>query len=130
MIRFNTFRVAVLLGLVSSQVDIDPWSETQAKSPTFQSDFEYRSSELAMSWDTVSDNNNAESCIIYEDLTLFNLYPIRGPYYIELDLLNDSTHIKEKLEVHFCGHVLQNESNERKRSLVYLRNTDTTESQL
>ena len=46
---------------------------------------------------------------MYEDLTLFNLQPIRGPYYVELDLDNDDKDVKEKLEVHFCYPVLQNE---------------------
>jgi uncharacterized protein (UPF0216 family) len=83
-----------------------------------------------MSWDVMSLDTIIENCKVYQDLTLFNLHPIRGPYYVELDLQNDSTKVKEKLEVHFCNPVLQNESDEKKRSLVYLRNTETTDSQL
>jgi hypothetical protein len=113
MNRFITFTMGVLLGLVSSQGETVAKTETQAKSPTLQSDFENQSSKLAMSWDPVSLDANAASCIVYEDLTLFNLQPIRGPYYVELDLVIDSTNIKEKLEVHFCNPVLQNESDQK-----------------
>ena len=66
---------------------------------------------------------------MYEDLTLFDLQPIRGPYYVELNLDSDPNDVKEKLEVHFCNPVLQNKSPEKKRSLVYLRNTDTADDQ-
>jgi hypothetical protein len=84
---------------------------------------------MAMSWDTVTLDANAVSCKVYESLTLFNLTSIRGPYYIELDLDNDINASKEKLEVHFCNPVRQNNSIES-RSLVYLRNTDTDDPQL
>jgi hypothetical protein len=82
-----------------------------------------------MSWDTVTLDANAASCVVYESLTLFNLTSIRGPHYIELDLDNDINASKEKLEVHFCNPVRQNNSIES-RSLVYLRNTETADPQL
>jgi hypothetical protein len=69
----------------------------------------YNSNQLEMSWDTATLANNAASCKVYEDLTLFNLNPIRGPYYIELHLDNDAHSDKDKLEIHFCNPVLQNE---------------------
>jgi hypothetical protein len=66
-----------------------------------------------MSWDAVTLAANADSCLVYQDLTRFNLQPIRGPYYVELDLYNDVNAGKETLEVHFCNPVLQNESNQK-----------------
>jgi len=80
-----------------------------------------------MSWDNETLGANTASCLVYEDLTLFNLDPIRGPYYVELELDNDANGVKEKLEVHFCNPVLQNESN-KKKSLVFLRNTETADT--
>jgi hypothetical protein len=62
-----------------------------------------------MSWDNETLATNAESCQVYEDRTLFNLTPIKGPYYVELELDNDVQTVKEKLEVHFCNPVQQNE---------------------
>jgi hypothetical protein len=58
-----------------------------------------------MPWDIVTLADNAESCVVYESLTLFNLTSIRGPYLVDLDLDNDVNNIKEKLEVHFCNPV-------------------------
>ena len=58
-----------------------------------------------MTWDTVTLAANAASCLVYEDLTLFNLTSIRGPYYVEFDLDNDAYAVKEKFEVHFCNPV-------------------------
>jgi hypothetical protein len=66
-----------------------------------------------MSWDAMSLDTIIANCKVYKDLTLFNLHPIRGPYYMELDLQNDSNSVKEKLEVHFCNPVLQNESDQK-----------------
>jgi hypothetical protein len=129
MKRFITFTVAVLLGLVSSQGVPETKPETPVASPSLQSDFVYYSNQLAMSWDTVTLAANAASCQVYEDLTLFNLQPIRGPYYVELDLDNDANAVKEKLEVHFCNPVLQNDTI-KKRSLVFLRNTETADNKL
>ena len=80
-----------------------------------------------MSWDTATLAANTASCEVYEDLILFNLTPIRGPYYIELHLDNDVQSAKEKLEVHFCNPVLQNEFAQNQKSLVFLRNTETTD---
>lgn len=122
MKRFITLTVAVLLGLVSSQDVPKTKPETH---PTNQTDFVNRSSDFKMSWDTVT---LAASCQVYEDLTLFNLLPVRGPYYAELDLDNDAKGVKEKLEVYFCNPVKQNEAIS-KRSLVYLRNTTTANNQ-
>jgi hypothetical protein len=34
--------------------------------------------------------SDAASCFVEEESTLFNLTPIRGPYYVELDLDNDA----------------------------------------
>ena len=82
-----------------------------------------------MTWDDATLALNARSCKVYEDLTLFDLQPIRGPYYAELDLDNDANAVKEILEVHFCNPVLQNNVTS-KRSLVYLRNTETADPQL
>lgn len=82
-----------------------------------------------MSWDTVTLAANAASCQVYEDLTLFNLQPIRGPYYVELDIVNDANADKEKLEVHFCNPVLQNDTI-KKRSLVYIRTFETNDDKL
>ena len=48
---------------------------------------------------------------------------------MELDLDSDPNGVKEKLEVHFCNPVLQKKS-DKKRSLVYLRNTETADDQL
>jgi hypothetical protein len=42
-----------------------------------------------MPWDGITLDANAASCFVYEDLTLFNLTSISGPYYVELDLDND-----------------------------------------
>jgi hypothetical protein len=129
MTSFISLTVAVLLGLVSSQAVSDANPDSLVVTPTLQSDFVYNSDQLAMSWDNVTLDDNAESCVVYEDLTLFNLRPIRGPYYVELDIDNDENGSKEKLEVHFCNPVLQNESI-KKRSLIYLRNTETADPQL
>lgn len=82
-----------------------------------------------MTWDTVTLAANSGSCKVYEDLTLFDLQPIRGPYYVEMDLDGDANAVKEKLEVHFCNPVQQNKAI-TKRSLVYLRNTETAEDEL
>ena len=111
MSRFIT--VATLLGLVLSQGEIEANNDTQVNSTALQSDFEYRSSKLAMSWDNEALDTIIARCEVYEDLTLFNLHPVRGPYYVELDLVIDSTKVKEKLEVHFCNPVLQNESDQK-----------------
>jgi hypothetical protein len=46
-----------------------------------------------------------------------------------LDLGNDANADQEILEVHFCNPVLQNNST-KKRSLVYLRDTETGDIQL
>jgi hypothetical protein len=126
MISFIACTVAVLLGLVSS-ADAKP--DISGATPTLQSDFVYNSNQLAMSWDTATLAVNADSCVVYESLALFNLNPIRGPYFFELDLDNDVHASKEKLEVHFCNPVRQNNSIES-RSLVYLRNTETSDPQL
>jgi hypothetical protein len=129
MTSFISLIVAVLLGHVSSQAVSDARPETLVMTPTLQSDFIYKSNQLAMSWDTVTLDDNAKGCVVYESLTLFNLTSIRGPYYVEVDLDNDVNGSKEKLEVHFCNPVLQDESiNER--SLVFLRNTETADPQL
>jgi hypothetical protein len=61
-----------------------------------------------MPWDNSTLAANAASCLVYEDLTLFNLNPIRGPYYVELHLDNDGHNVKEVLKVHFCNPVQQN----------------------
>jgi hypothetical protein len=66
-----------------------------------------------MSWDNEALDTIIARCEVYEDLTLFNLHPVRGPYYVELDLVIDSTKVKEKLEVHFCNPLLQNESDQK-----------------
>ena len=47
-----------------------------------------------------------------------------------MPLYNDDNSVKENLEVHFCYPVKQNEYDEKKRSLVFLRNTKTTDKQL
>ena len=46
-----------------------------------------------------------------------------------MDLDNDANAVKEILEVHFCNPVLQNNATS-KRSLVYLRNTETADPEL
>jgi hypothetical protein len=43
-----------------------------------------------MPWDAITLAANAASCFVYEDLTLFNLTSVRGPYYVELDQENDA----------------------------------------
>ena len=83
-----------------------------------------------MCWDNVTLETNAASCYIYEDFVLFNLNPISGPYYVELDLDEGAHTVKEKLEVRFCNPAFQNESVQKKRSLVFLRNAVTTDEQL
>jgi hypothetical protein len=108
MNRFIALTVAVLLGIVPSQAFSDAKRESLVAEPSLQTDFVYNSHQLALPWDTLTLADNAKSCIIYEDLTLFNLTSIRGPYYVELDLDNDVNGSKEKLEVHFCNPVLQN----------------------
>jgi hypothetical protein len=47
-----------------------------------------------MSWDNETLATNAESCQVYEDLTLFNINPIRGPYYVELELDENASSVK------------------------------------
>ena len=74
MKRFITFTMAVLLGLVSSQ------------SPSSQIDFETNSKQLALSTDKENLAAIAANCLVYEDLTLFNLTAIRGPYQVKFDL--------------------------------------------
>jgi len=81
MKRFITFTMAVLLGLVSSQGVPETKPETPVETPSLQSDFVYKSSDLSMKWDNATLALNAASCKVYEDLTLFDLQPIRGPYY-------------------------------------------------
>jgi hypothetical protein len=76
----STFTVVALLGLVSSQAVTDAKIETLVESSTLQSDFMYNSNQLAMPWDNETIETNAASCKVYEDFTLFNLNPIRGPY--------------------------------------------------
>lgn len=82
-----------------------------------------------MPWDAVSLAGNAMSCKIYQSLTLFDLQPIRGPYFIEVDIDGDENATKEELEVHFCNPVYQKEEKGSKRSLVFVRNTATTDNQ-
>ena len=127
MNRFIALTVAVLLGIVPSQAFSDAKRETLVGTPSLQTDFVYNSDQLALPWDTVTNIFNAKSCIIYEDLTLFDLTSIRGPYYVELDLDNDVNGSKEKLEVYFCNPVQQN-LKYNDRSLVYLRNTKTADN--
>ena len=74
MKRFITFTMAVLLGLVSSQ------------SPSNQIDFETNSKDLVLSTDKENLAAIAANCLVYEDLTLFNLTAIRGPYQVKFDL--------------------------------------------
>jgi hypothetical protein len=81
MKRFITLTVAVLLGLVSSQGVPETKPETPVETPNLQSDFVYNSKQLVMYWDNATLALNAASCKVYEDLTLFDLQPIRGPYY-------------------------------------------------
>lgn len=104
MKRFITYAAAVLIGLVSAQA---PPAEPAAdnNSPSLQSDFNYKSSLQIMPWDAVSLAANAMSCKIYDSLTLFDLQPIRGPYFIEVDIDGDENATKEELEVHFCNPV-------------------------
>ena len=116
------FITVLLLSILSSKATPYAKPETPAASPTLQSDFVYHSNRLAMPWDTITLADNADSCIVYDTLTLFNLTSIRGPYYIETDLENDVNGSKEKLEVHFCNPIQQNDSNNN-RSLVYLLKT-------
>jgi hypothetical protein len=123
----NSFMVTItvlLLSIFSSKATPFAKPETLATSASLQSDFVYHSNQLAMPWDTITLADNADSCIVYDRLTLFNLTSLRGPYHIEIDLDKDVNGGKEKLEVHFCNPVQQNDSN-KNRSLVYLRNTDT-----
>ena len=81
MKRFITFTMAVLLGLVSSQGVPETKPDTPvAPPPNPQSDFVYKSN-LSLPWDNATLALNAASCKIYEDLTLFDLQPIRGPFY-------------------------------------------------
>ena len=122
------FITVLLLSILSSKATPYAKPETPAASPTLQSDFVYHSNRLAMPWDTITLADNADSCLVYDTgtLTLFNLTSIRGPYYIERDLDNDVNGGKEKLEVHFCNPIEQNDSN-KNRSLVYLRNTETAD---
>jgi hypothetical protein len=122
--RFLIFIVAVLLGVKSSQAFSKIKLDGPAATPSLQSNFVFNSKQLEMSWDKETIIDNYASCLVYVNLTLFNLQPIRGPYYVELDLDNDSNGVKEKLEVHFCNPVLQY-SSVNKRSLVFVRKTDT-----
>ena len=124
MYKYIVKSTVLLLSILSSKATPYAKPETPAASPTLQSDFVYRSNQLAMPWDTITLADHAASCIVYDTLTLFNLSSIRGPYYIEKDLDNDVNGGKEKLEVHFCNPIPQNDSN-KNRSLVYLRNTET-----
>lgn len=129
MNRFITFTVAVLVGLVSSKAIQDATPETLSATTTHQSEFVQNSTQLIMPWDAITLAANAASCFVYEDLTLFNLTSVRGPYYVELDQENDANGVQENLEVHFCNPVKQNDSNNN-RSLVYLRNIETADNQL
>jgi Domain of unknown function (DUF4203) len=124
MKRFITLAVAVLLGLVSGQ---DIKDNTNTNTPTLQSDFVTRSSNLELSWDQASMAINAYSCKIYDSLTLFDLQPIRGPYAIELDIDGDANGNKELLEVHFCNPVKQTKDDKSKRSLVFVRDQTTVD---
>ena len=147
MKRFVTFTVAVLLGLASAQTlppadDKTPPAEDPknppadpaspgAETPNLQADFLANSNGLSMKWDTLTLAQNAASCKIYKDLTLFDLQPIRGPYYAEIDLDGDANGNKEKVEVHFCNPVLQNTKDaSKKRSLVFVRNTETGDDEV
>ena len=122
MKRFITFTMAVLLGLVSSQ------------QPSSQTDFETNSKGLVLSKEKEEKENIAAiaaSCLVYEDLTLFNLTEIRGPYQVNFDLdkkgANNDT---ETLEVRFCNPVLQNNAADKKKSLVFLRKTNAADDNL
>jgi hypothetical protein len=83
-----------------------------------------------MCWDNVTLSTNDASCLVYKDFVLFNLNPIRGPYYVEFDIDKDDHTVIRNLEVRFCNPVVQDESGRNKRSLVYLRNNATTNEQL
>lgn len=122
--RFLIFIVAFLLGVKSSQAYSKIKLDSPTATPGVQSDFVFNSKQLAMPWDKETIIDNYASCLVYVNLTLFNLQPIRGPYYVELDLDNDANGVKEKLEVHLCNPVMQNPSI-KKSSLVFLRKTDT-----
>ena len=84
MNRFNIFKLAVVLGLATSLAFTYAKLENPVDSSVLQSDFVNNSNQLAMPWDTATLAANGASCKVYLDLTLFNLTPIRGPYYIEL----------------------------------------------
>ena len=56
------FTMAVLLGLLSSQVVTDAKLETPVESPTLQSEFVNNSNQLAMCWDNVTLATNSSSC--------------------------------------------------------------------
>ena len=73
---------------------------------------------------TISDD-----CLVYEDLNLFNLTALRGPYFVEMDIDEDFNRTKETLEVRFCNPVLQKDATMRK-SLVFRRKTDTADDEL
>ena len=124
----NSVITVLLLSILSSKASPFAKPETPAASPSLQSDFVYHSNQLGMPWDTITLADHADSCIVYDTgtLTLFNLTSIRGPYYIERDLDDDVNGSKEKLEVHFCNPIQQNDSN-KNRSLVYLLKTETAD---
>lgn len=83
-----------------------------------------------MCWDNMTLSSNDASCLVYKDFVLFNLIPIRGPYYVEFDIDKDDHTVIRNLEVRFCNPVVQDESGRNQRSLVYLRNNVTTDEQL
>lgn len=60
---------------------------------------------------------------------MFNLEPVKGPYFIETDIDGDANGDKEVIEVHICNPVYQ-KSDLKKSSLVFIRNTETADDEL
>jgi hypothetical protein len=126
MKRFLSLAVAVLLGLASAQDNTT--TTTNTTSPSLQGDFDRDSAYLSMPWDAKTMALKAASCKVYTDLTLFDLQPIRGPYYVQSDLSGDTS--LETLEVHFCNPVSQSDVKDAKASLIFTRELSTADDNL
>lgn len=67
---------------------------------------------------------NKVGCTIYDDLSIFNVTALQGPYLIQYDIDYDG--IKETLEIRFCNPAYQSSLRGSKSSLIFIRDTTTT----
>ena len=84
--------LALFLGLAKLEDPAPPQEETQ------QNDFLAKNAALVKPWDP-AEGSFSYTCILYDDLTYFDLSPLVGPYAFET--LVDG--VNKTIEVRFCS---------------------------